>query len=335
MRNIHHKSPHRLSVRRLLAGLAVGISLLAGPSAPTLSRIIDGVAIIVNRDAVLVSEVNAAMAPMMQEYQARYAGAELKRKMAELREMIIKQAIETKLILQVAKVNGIRVDDGLVDSRIEVLKKRFPSEEEFLRTLSLKDTTLKQFREQVAEQVLVQETKRRVLGEDIHAPADEMEQYYNEHPDEFEVKPRVSLAQIFLGIPKDASQEKIEEARRRAEQLGLMLEEGADFSELAGKYSEGPYREKGGLVGIVGPGEILPDLEDVVFSLKKGEVSPVVRTKYGFHILRALDVTRARKIGFEEARPFIEERLREMKRSEKYDDWIEALKDDSYIDIRI
>lgn len=335
MRKALQKSPSETSARRSVAGLTVAFVLLAVFPTQALSRTIDGIAIVVNKDAVLVSEVNAAMMPTVQEYRKKYSGDELKKKLADLRETVVNQAIETRLILQVAKANDITPDDKAVDSRIAIIKKRFPSEEEFVKALAAKGMTLREYREQVVEQVLVQDTTRMVLGREISVQDDEIEAYYEDHHDEFETEPRVELAQIFLKIPGDGTDEEIEEIRKKADQLRLLLDDGADFSELAGKYSEGPYREKGGLLGAIGPEEILPELEKIAFALETDEISTVVRTAYGFHILKAIEARPARKIGFDEATPLIEESIREEKRSEKYDDWIDKLKEDSYIDIRI
>jgi parvulin-like peptidyl-prolyl isomerase len=331
MLNIPYKSLYKPG----LAGLVIAFALFAIPPTQSSSEIIDGIAIIVNRDAVLVSEVNDAMRPAIMQYQEQYNGPELTRKLTELRETVINQAIETKLILQVAKLHGITANEKTVESRIAAIKKRFLTEKEFAQALASKGLTLKEYRDQVVEQALVQDTVKRVLGREITVQDDEIEEYYDAHPDEFETKPHVELAQIFLGIPRDGTEEEIEAVGERADQLRIQLDDGGDFSELAMKYSEGPYREKGGLIGEVGAEEILPDLETIAFALKTDEISPVARSAYGFHILKAYKASPARKIGFEEAKPLIEESIREKKRTEKYDGWIETLKEDSYIDIRI
>lgn len=335
MKNILHKEVYTRVARRSVTGFAAILALLAFFSSPALCRVLDGVAIVVNRDAILVSEINEAMMPMVQEYRAKFSGEELQERLAGLRETVINQAIETKLILQVAKANAITANESEVDSRIEIVKKRFPSEEEFLRALGAKGLSLREYREQVVEQVVVQDTVKRVLGAEISVQDEEIEEYYKEHPDEFHTTPKVKLAQIFFRVPRESTDEQIEEIRQRLQQLHILLEEGADFSELASKYSEGPYRETGGLVGVIGPGEILPDLEQVALSLKSGEISPVVHTPYGLHILKALEAAPARKIEFEEAKPFIEERIAEQRRNEKYQEWMEKLKETAYIDIRI
>jgi parvulin-like peptidyl-prolyl isomerase len=335
MQNIYHKPLISIVLRWSAAALAVAFMSLAILSTPARARIIDGVAIVVNRDAVLVSEINRAMLPALQEYRAKYSGVELEKKLAELRETVINQAIENKLILQVARANHIRAEDKMVDSRIDIIKKRFPSESEFQRALAAKGLTIREYREQVAEQLLVQETLKRVLGAEISVQEYEIAEYYDSHLEEFETEPRVELAQIFLQTPRDSTQEEIEEVRQEAEQLRILLEEGADFHELATKYSQGPYREKGGVVGLVSPEEILVDLKEAAFSLKTGEISPVVQTVYGFNILMAIEAIPSRTIEFEEAKPLIEEQIREKRRTEKFGEWIEKLKQDSYIDIRI
>jgi parvulin-like peptidyl-prolyl isomerase len=320
------------NILRALIGAFFMLTILS-PAGP--ATVIDGIAIIVNKDAILVSEINEAMLPLMQEYRANYAGDELKKKMAELRDTVIKQAIETKLIIQVARANGITATDKAIDSRIRTVQERFSSEDEFLRALASKGKTFREYREEVAEQVLVQETIKRVLGLEESVLDNELQEYYDSHPDEFITEARVKLAQIFLEIPSGSTAERVEELRRKAEQIRIMAEEGADFSELAMKYSEGPYREQGGFIGVVSPNGILPELEEAVFGLKTGEISEVKQTTYGFHVLKAQEAMPSRKIAFEEAKPFIEERLNEKKRNEKYEEWIETLKKDAYIDIRI
>jgi len=286
------------SIRKALIG---AFFVLASISSTGLANVIDGIAIIVNKDAILVSEINEAMMPLMQEFRANYAGAELNKKMAELRDTIIKQAIETKLIIQVARANGITATDKAIDTRIKTVKDRFSSEDEFLQVLAIKGMTYREYREEVAEQVLVQETIKRVLGIEDSVLDNELQEYYESHPDEFITEARVKLAQIFLEIPSGSTVERVEQLRRKAEQMRIMVEEGADFSELAMKYSEGPYREQGGLIGVVSPKEILPELEETVFKLKTGEISEVKQTTYGFHVLKALEAMPSRKIDFEEA----------------------------------
>jgi peptidyl-prolyl cis-trans isomerase SurA len=297
--------------------------------------VVDGIAVVVNKDAILVSEINEILMPLMQDYRQKYSGNELQKRLAELRETVINQAIETKLVLQVAKEKGINPSEKDIDTRINVVKERFPSEEEFLKALSQKGTTYKEYRDEVAEQVQVQETIRAEINQDITVLDNEIRDYYDSHPAEFVTAPKVKLAQIFLAAPEGAKPETVDALGQQARQLRLLIEDGMDFGELAQHYSEGPYREEGGLIGTVGKKEILPELEQAAFSLKTGEVSPVIETPFGFHILKALEAMPERVISFQEAKPLIEERLRDTKRNEKYKEWIETLRHKAYVDVKL
>lgn len=334
MRDIPDKTL-RIHIRHAVCCLAVAVTLLAFLSSAALSKVIDGIAIVVNKDAILVSEINEAMMPLMQEYRTKYSGEELKKKIDELRQTVIDQAIETKLILQVAKAKNIKADEKDVDARLEVVKKRFPSEDVFLQALAARGLTIREYRDQVAEQVLVQTTIKQVLGSEIRVSDNEIQTYYDGHPDEFITEQQIQLAQIFLKIPSGSTLEEIDQLRQKAEQLRILIDDGVDFSELARKYSEGPYRDKGGMVGLVGAKDILPELKDIAFSLKAGEVSPVIQTSYGLHILKAIDTMPAHKITLKEATPNIEERLSETKRNEKYKTWIKKLRQDAFVDVKI
>lgn len=324
-----------IAIPRLLRGLAIIFLSTIVLSSAAVAVVVDGVAIIVNKDAILVSQINELLMPLMQEYRTKYSGTELKKKMDELRQTVIEQAIDTRLILQVAKQKGITPSERDVDLRIEMVKSRFPSEDAFLQGLAAKGITYREYRDQVAEQVLVQETIKQVAGSGISVSENEIRDYYNAHLSEFVTEPKVKLAQIFLKNPTDSTPERVEELRQKAEQLHILLEDGMSFAELARTYSEGPYREKDGIVGIVGHGEILPELEDIAFGLNTGEVSPVIQTSYGFHILKSLESFPARKITLDEARPLIEDRISETKRSEKYEEWIKTLREDAFIEVKI
>ncbi len=318
----------------------VGTAVLAGLlvvflASSTWAVVVDGIAVVVNKDAVLVSEINETLMPLMQEYKSKYSGAELQKQLANLRETIINQAIESKLILQAAKEKGLVANEKEVDARLELVKSRFPSEDDFLKVLAAKGVTLSEYRQQVADQVLVQQAVQSMLNPDIQVLDNEIREYYDSHKEDFVTEAEVKLAQIFLAVPSGASPDAVEAIRQKAEQLHVLLEDGMDFGEIASHYTEGPKGEKGGFIGVVGKNEILPELEEVAFKLKAGEISPVIRTAFGFHILKAIDVMPAKKFTFEEAKPKIEEHLREAKRSEKYKEWIQQLRDKAYIDVKL
>jgi len=124
---------------------------------------------------------------------------------------------------------------------------------------------------------------------------------------------QVTLSQIFLKLPPDGKPEQAEAARKKLQGLRDQVRKGADFAALAKANSQDPSASKGGDMGTFKRGEMIPDLEKVVFALKKGEVSGPVRTAFGYHLVLVRERQDARQRPFEEARAEVEKELRQVK----------------------
>ena len=119
-----------------------------------------------------------------------------------------------------------------------------------------------------------------------------------------------------------------------AKELLHRIEEGGDFALLAKAYSEGPYKDNGGNMGWVVRGELMKKLDELAFNLEKGEVSGILKTKLGFHILKVEDKKSATSTSFEKVKDNIERCLFNKKVNEKLDKWLNRLKKNAYIAFR-
>ncbi len=135
--------------------------------------------------------------------------------------------------------------------------------------------------------------------------------YYEENIDDFLIHEHVRARHILIKVPPDAESEKVEEARKRAEEVLARAKQGEDFASLAEKYSEGPTAKEGGDLGYFPRGRMVKEFEDAAFSLKPGEVSEVVRTRFGFHIIKVEDMRQEKTQSLDEARKSIESTLRD------------------------
>ena len=115
----------------------------------------------------------------------------------------------------------------------------------------------------------------------------------------------------------------------------MLASDGADFGELARKFSRGPHREQGGDIGYVTRGEILPDLEDVAFGMDSDAPPAIVETADGVHVLTVTARRLGRVVPLSEARPRIQATLTERKQGEKYRAWIDDLMAESHIDRKL
>jgi len=153
----------------------------------------------------------------------------------------------------------------------------------------------------------------RDFGDKVDISQEEIKTYYETNIDDFVLQEQVRARHILIEVPPDATPEKTEEARKRAEEILAKAKKGEDFASLAEKYSGGPTAKKGGDLGYFPRGRMVKEFEDAAFSLKSGEISPVVRTQFGFHIIKVEDVKKERTQGLDEVRKSIESTLRDQR----------------------
>jgi peptidyl-prolyl cis-trans isomerase D len=146
----------------------------------------------------------------------------------------------------------------------------------------------------------------------VEVSDEELRAYYEENLEQYEVNRQVNARHILFKLPEDASKEQEERVRGKAREVLELVKTGGDFAELARIHSEGPTRDEGGELGWFTSGEMVEPFEKAAFALKPGEVSDLVRTPFGIHIIRVEDVREPRTKPLEEVRGEIRERLLEV-----------------------
>ena len=153
----------------------------------------------------------------------------------------------------------------------------------------------------------------------VEVTHDELQSYYNQHRDQYRVAEQAKVSHILIKTPLPGPDGKVDEkgvaeAQRRAEDLLKQLKAGTKFEDLARKYSEDPGSAKeGGSLGWIGKGRTVPEFEKAAFSLPKGQISDLVKSSYGFHIIRVDDRQDAHMKTLEEVKDQIEPNLKQQK----------------------
>jgi len=156
----------------------------------------------------------------------------------------------------------------------------------------------------------------------VQITRDDLQAYYNQHRDQYRVAEQAKVSHILIKTPLPGPDGKVDEkgvaeAQRRAEDLLKQLKSGAKFEDLARKYSEDPGSAKeGGSLGWVGKGRTVPEFEKAAFSLPKGQISDLVKSSYGFHIIRVDDRQDAHMKTLDEVKAEIEPVLKQQKAQE-------------------
>lgn len=288
---------------------------------PATAEIIDAVVASVDKEVILQSEILNEIRPALQGLSADDAQVQ------ELFESALDQAIEQKILYREGVLADIKITDEQVEERIQRYRDQFDSEEAFLKALTEAGETMSDFRERIRKQTVALSmgmSKRFQLEKEITISEAEVAQYYQDNVDEYQRPERVRLYRIFIGLGEGESGRATALARIEAIKEELAL--GADFSQLATQHSEGPDAAQGGLVGWVGRGELVAELENVAFSLNPGDISPVIETEFGMMLLKVEEKVEAGLAPFEEVRTEIEPALRQRLADEKYQRWMAELR---------
>lgn len=308
----------------------VVISLITVISASVIlhAAVIDKIVVVINNEVITQNEIDRLLGPLYHQFSATLSGDELMKKIEEARQAIMAQLIDEKLILSEAKKLAIEVDDKDVLAKVEEARKRFPSITAFEQALASQGISMKDLKTKYKEQLMAKKLIDQKVGARIFMTPNEVSDYYAKHIAEFSQPEVLKLSNILIRPKDSVSPEKTAEL---VLEIGRRLKEGGDFAELARIYSEGPGAQEGGSMGYVGKGDLLPEIEKVVFNMKQGEVSGVIRTKLGYHFFKLDEKKEARAMSLSEVRKNIEQIIWMEKMKEKSKGWIEDLRKHAYI----
>lgn len=319
-----------MNMRNIFLALCIAILVLSA-IAPARAEIVDKIAVVVNDEVITEGEIDRALAPIYDQYKDRYEGEELVQKLEQARQKVIEQLIDDKLVYSEAKKLNIEVPDKEVDSRIDDTRKRFGSKETFEAALKEQRITVKDLKERYKEQLMTKRIIDQKIGSKIIVTPVDISNYYNKHIDEFVLPAQLKLKNILIRPKEDLDAQK---AHNLINEIARRIREGGEFEALARIYSDGPGAGDGGTMGYVKKGDLMPEIEKVVFNLKVGEVSDVVQTGLGYHMFKLEERTEEKTLSFDEARGLAEEAVFKEKVKERVRTWLDGLKKNAYIALK-
>ena len=311
----------------------VSVLFLTGPVVAAEEKAQTGKAAAVNGVVITLEEVNRQMFVLEQQLLSTQGKAIRPEMVPGVRKQILNDLIDKELLYQESQKQKIVVEDKVVDEKMESLKKQFPSEKAFqdeMRQLSLTEENL---RSQIKKGLAVQRIVEKDILVKVHVSDENAKSFYDGHPDLFKEPEQVQASHILLKVEADAEPAKKEEIRKRMEGIKQRIEKGEDFAALAKELSQDPSAEKGGDLGFFERGKMVKAFEDAAFSLKPGEVSDIVETPFGFHLIKVFDRKEGRTIPYEDSKDRIKQYLRRVKFIEEKNSYVEALKKEGKVEI--
>ena len=237
----------------------------------------------------------------------------------KLKNNVLKQIINTELLLQQAKKEKVKISKSDINSEIEKIKENFSSPEEFNEALKVNNLTLAQLREEIKNNLMINYILNEAKNK-INITEDDLLAYYNENKESFFEPEKVHVRHILVKTKEEANN------------ILQQLKEGIiDFAELAKEKSIGPSAPNGGDLGFISKGQMVKEFEDAAFSLAPGEISGVVKTKFGYHIIKCEEKKEAHNPTFEEVKEQIYNILKYQRESEAISNLITQLNEQANV----
>ncbi len=289
-------------------------------------EVIDRIVAIVNEDIVTLSQMNKAVAPYRENVMTSQESSQRKAEMvAQLNSQILGRMVEEQLILQEAKKMGITVESSDVDNAVENFKTEHHLDQEALeKGLAQQGMTLEGYRKNIKNQILQSMVVGRAVRAKVVVTEEEIQAYYDSHPDQFKPVKKYRLKNIIIKDDKDLAT------------VRKQLENKADFSQLAQKYSISSNAASGGELGMFDIASFSQDVRNVLEGVDKGEYTRPVNMGDAFQILYVEDIiTGEQDAAKEETEKKIHDILFKEHAEAQYNKWIESLKKNAHIKLML
>jgi parvulin-like peptidyl-prolyl isomerase len=299
-------------------------------------EIIDRIVAIVNGDSITLSELNNAFEPYRKKIDDSYTGPDKEKIIESNRMAMLKKMIDNILIGQEAKKSGIAISDNEVTEMInDMLSRRRIKVEDLQSELAKENSTMETYRKEVKEHLLRMRLLRREVRSRITVSEEEIGDYYLKNREAYEGKEAVRIKQILILYPNNPDEKIKANLWKQIDAIHKRLLSGEPFEQLAMQYSQGPGAAAGGDIGYIEKGAMLPAVETAAFRLKMDEISEVIKSSVGFHIIKVVDKRGAGIKPINSVRDEIKAKIEEEKADKKYDEWIQELRSKSLIDIKL
>jgi parvulin-like peptidyl-prolyl isomerase len=291
---------------------------------------------VVNGDIITLSELSGAFEPYKKNIEESYKAADKEKVIAEARLSMLNKLIDNVIIDQETKKSGIVINDDEVTTTInDALSKRKMKMDDLINELAKENSSIEAYKKELKDHLLRMKFLRREIKSRLAVSEEEIGDYYTKHREAYEGKEAVRIRQILILFPKNSNQNIKAKLREEMNAIHKRLQNGEPFDALAAQYSQEPAAAAGGDIGYIEKGSMLPVVDSVAFSLKKDEISEVIESPLGFHIIKVVDKRGAGIKPIASVREEIKTKIEQEKMDKKYEEWIKDLRSKAIIEIRL
>lgn len=253
-------------------------------------------------------------------------------RLAKIKTDVLETMINEELLFQESRNKGITVDPEAVATDLERIKKGFVTDADFKKFIAESGLTEAELQSDIERGNVINKLIDKQITALVVIPDQEIRTFYDTHPNSFKKSEQVRASHILIKAGSQAEPSAKDEKKAKLQKIQKRLKDGEDFGMLAKEFSECPSKTKGGDLGYFGRGKMVKPFEDVAFKLKKGEVSDIVETQFGYHLIKVVDKRSASVMGYEDVKDKIGQYLKQEKTGKELKRYIEELRKKAVIE---
>lgn len=301
------------------------------------AKVIEEIVARVNNEIITTSDLLHSRATLAEETRQECPTCtelQIQAVLKEKQQNLLRDLIDQSLLVQKGKDLNINVEPDVIKQLDRVRQQnKLDSMEALEEELRKAGITVEDYKSNIRNNLLTQEVVRREVSSRIIVGKDEVIKYYEGHKSDFVRPEQVYLREFFLSTEKK-TEEEIPKVEEKAKGYLARIRKGEDFEELTRRYSEGTTAKQGGSLGGYQRGQLAKEIEDIVFKMKRGEMTDVIRTKTGFLILKVDERFEAGQQPVDKVEPEIMNRLYAEKTQPQLRTYLAVLREESYVVVK-
>jgi peptidyl-prolyl cis-trans isomerase C len=248
---------------------------------------------------------------------------------------LLNNLIAFRLLRQETTRRHLTATSEELDAAMKQVRGQFPNEAAFKQALTSQKLTLAQLRDETRANLLIARMLDQELASQVEVKPSEVSDFYEKNPDRFKQPESVHASHVLIAVPQGADEATRKAARAKAEEVLQKARAGSDFAALARTYSNDASKQHGGDLGFFPRGQMVPAFDAAAFTLEPGQISDIVETPFGYHVIKVLEKRPAQTVPFGEVSARIEQYLQQEKRQEKTKAFVETLKTKGTVEVLI
>jgi peptidyl-prolyl cis-trans isomerase SurA len=305
---------------------------------PNSGAVVEEIIARVNNEIITRTEYEKSMAQTeeetRQDCQGKCTPEQLQNELEARKKNALRDLIDQSLLAQRGKDLGISVETDVIKQLDQIrIQNKLKDMDELEKAVSSQGLNWEDFKNNIRNRILTQKVVSQEVGSHISIGESDARKYYDAHKTEFVRPEQVALREIIVSTEGKKDTE-LPDLKKKAETALKRVKDGEDFGEIAKRLSDGTTKEQGGYIGMFKRGELAKQLEEVVFKMKRNELTDVIETKQGYLVFQVLEHYDEGEQGFDKVKNEIMDRLYNEKLEPAVREYLKTLREQSYVVIK-